>query len=75
MEKIFKLGGNSALLFQEVFGVKPLTGGGVRWWIEWELDVQLHTVGIPKLLTDVVDVCVTRKYAEKSTVKCQVRHL
>jgi len=70
-KKMIKFGGHSALLFQEVFGMKPLTGGGVRWWIEWELDVQLDSVGIQKLLTDVVDVCVSRKYAEKSAKKCQ----
>ena len=71
--KMIMHGGSACLLFEEVFGRKPAKGAGVRWYIKWEQvgQIQGEPVGLERLLSQVVDVCVIRKYSEKSAKKMQ----
>jgi hypothetical protein len=66
-------GGNLPLLFHEVFRERPRKGTGVRFYIQWEQCTQLQKFGLENVLRLVVDVCVERKYAEKSMMKMQTR--
>ena len=64
-------GGNLPLVFFESFHVRPRKGTGVRFYIQWEQFMQVQKVGLENIIRDVVDVCVERKYAEKSMRKMQ----
>ena len=56
-------------VFSDAFAEAPKYGGGVRWWIEWELVSQLTRIGLKNLLHKVVTVCQEKEFAKKSTGK------
>ena len=56
-------------VFSEAFAEAPKYGGGVRWWIEWELVSQLTRIGLKNLLHKVVTVCQEKEFAKKSSGK------
>jgi hypothetical protein len=66
-------GGSLPLLFYESFRVRPRKGTGVRFYIQWEQCMQIHKVGLENILRAIVDVCVQRKYSEKSMKKMQAK--
>ncbi len=51
--------------------MRPRKGTGVRFYIQLEEFMQVYKVGLENIIRAVVDVCVVRKYAEKSMRKVQ----
>jgi hypothetical protein len=66
-------GGCPPILFYESFRVRPRKGNGVRFYIQWEQCMQKYKVGLENIIRAVVDVCVQRKFAEKSMLKMQTK--
>ena len=53
--------GQARLQFLEDFNMRPLTAGGVRWWVKYEQMAQIAAVGLEKLHEGVVKRCVQNR--------------
>jgi hypothetical protein len=62
--------GHARLLIHEVFKVRIKGGRTVRWWCAWEKKVKVSThITMARFITDVVDVCIAKKWSLKSATK------
>ena len=59
-------GGKAADHFKVVFGMKPKTGGGIRWYVKWEQIVEIHSIGIDRIMEDVVPISVQKEWSKAS---------
>jgi hypothetical protein len=59
-------------LFKTEFGENPKKGGSSRWYNKHEHTVQTDNIGIGPIKENYVDMCVQRKYSDKSSRKLQL---
>ena len=73
--KVIKNRGKATEKFKSVFGFSPTKGGGVRWYVDWEVQNELGYITHEKLLNDVIVPCVENKWSEKSSTQLKEEYL
>jgi hypothetical protein len=59
-------GGKAADHFKVVFGMKPKTGGGIRWYVKWEQIMEIHSIGIERIMEEIVPISLQREWSKAS---------
>jgi hypothetical protein len=39
-----------------MFSMKPKTGAGICWYVKWEQIVEIHSIGIERIMAEIVPI-------------------
>ena len=67
--KVIKFRGKATEIFKDVFGFEPTKGGGVRWYVDWEVENDLGFITHKQLLNEVIVPCVENAWSLKSSTE------
>ena len=63
--KVIKFRGKATEKFKHVFGFDARKGGGVGWYVDWEVENDLGFITHKRLLNEVIVPCVENEWSKK----------
>jgi hypothetical protein len=61
--------GAATLHFHKLFGQMPQRSSGPRWWLRWMQSHQLTSIGLQKIITQLLPTCIAQGWSKASSEK------